>query len=234
MTGSLQEVLSGTFVHCIEMDGSLEERLSTYAKAVRRASPSFAGSVDALIARLKEHDVGASAPKPGEPMPPFCLPDETGRLVTLESLLEDGPAAVIFHRGHWCPYCRINTHALARAQQDVADAGGQIVAIMPDRRKFAVALHAEAGARFPILTDLDNGYALSINLVFWVGAEMEQLISEAGWNVPDFQGNASWLLPIPATFVLDRAGIVRARFVDPDYRKRMAIRDLLAAMTSAR
>jgi peroxiredoxin len=163
-------------------------------------------------------------------MPPFVLPDDTGRLISLEQLLRNGPAAVVFHRGHWCPYCRISADALVQAQREVKDRGGQIVAIMPDREEFTAELRAETKAPFPILTDIDNGYALSLNLAIWVGAEMERLIAEAGWDLPAYQGNAAWMLPIPATFVVGTDGKVKARFVDPDYRKRMAIEDLLAAL----
>jgi peroxiredoxin len=81
---------------------------------------------------------------------------------------------------------------------------------------------------------MDNGYALSLNLVIWVGTEMERMISAAGWDIPNYQGNTSWMLPIPATFVVDQNGRVKERFVDPDYRKRMTVESMLAALRSAR
>jgi peroxiredoxin len=77
--------------------------------------------------------------------------------------------------------------------------------------------------------DMDNGYALSLNLAIWLGAEMQQMLSGRR-DLPSFQGNDSWILPIPATFVVGRNGIIKARHVDPDYRRRMAIEELLAAM----
>jgi peroxiredoxin len=215
------------------MDASLAERLQAFADAVRSFGPVFQSSVDDLVARLREHDVGENAPKPGEKMPPFVLPDETGQLVTLEKLLESGPVAVTFHRGHWCPYCRINTRALAEANAQIAAEGGQVAAIMPDREHFTAELKAQSEASFPILTDIDNGYALSLNLAFWVGAEMQELMCRAGWDVEPSQGTNTWLLPIPATFVIGTDGEVRARFVDPDYRKRMTIEDLLSALRTA-
>jgi hypothetical protein len=82
---------------------------------------------------------------------------------------------------------------------------------------------------FPILTDIDNGYALSLNLAIWIGAEMQRMMA-GRQDLPSFQGNDSWTLPIPATFVVGTNSIIKARFVDPDYRKRMAIEELLAAM----
>ncbi len=229
----LSVLLEEAFVECRDMDASLAERLQAFADAVRRLGPNFQDAVDKLVARLKEHDVGENAPKLGEKMPPFVLPDENGQMVSLEALLEQGPVAVTFHRGHWCPYCRINTRALAEAQGHIAAQGGQVAAIMPDREHFTAELKAESDAPFPILTDFDNGYALSLNLAFWVGEEMQNLMSSAGWDVSRSQGSDTWLLPVPATFVVGTDGEVKARFVDPDYRKRMTIEDLLSALRTA-
>jgi len=229
----LAEALEEAFRHCRDMDASLSERLDSLAQAVRKLSPPFADAVDRLVTRLQKSGVGETAPRVGEPLPPFHLPDEAGRIVSLDALLSKGPVAVTFHRGHWCPYCRLNTNALAQAQKEVERDGSQIIAIMPDRQQFAEEFKNESNAQFPILTDMDNGYALSLNLVFWVGMEMERMISAAGWDIPNYQGNTSWMLPVPATFVVDQDRRVKARFVDPDYRKRMAVENMLAALRSA-
>ena len=102
---------------------------------------------------------------------------------------------------------------------------------MPETQKYAEQFKSESGAPFPVLTDLDNGYALSLNLAIWLGTEIQQLLSYQ--DLSDFHGNDGWVLPIPATFVVGRDGLVKARFVDPDFRKRMEIDDLLAALKSA-
>jgi peroxiredoxin len=230
----LAEALEEAFQHCRDMDASLSERLDSLAQAVRKLSPPFADAVDRLVTRLQQSGAGETAPQVGQPLPPFHLPDEAGHIVSLDKLLSKGPVAVTFHRGHWCPYCRLNTNALAQVQKEVAHEGSQIVAIMPDRQQFAEEFKNDSNARFPILTDIDNGYALSLNLVFWVGTEMERMISAAGWDIPNYQGNTSWMLPIPATFVVGQDERVKARFVDPDYRKRMAVENMVAALRSAR
>ena len=102
------------------------------------------------------------------------------------------------------------------------------------RQGLDVWVEGHISANFPILTDFDNGYAMSLGLAFWVGADMQALMTEAGWDVAPSQGSDTWLLPVPATFVVGTDGAVKARFVDPDYRKRMAIEDLLAALKDAR
>jgi len=223
--------LEEAFEQCRDMDGSLGERLGAFADAVRLYRPQFMDAVDRLVKRLAESGAGEAAPKPGDPMPPFMLPDETGEIVSLGELLRKGPLAVTFHRGHWCPYCRINIHALAQAHDVISREGGHIVAIMPERQRYAAELKADGGVPFPILSDMDNGYALSINLAVWIGDEMKQIMRGAlQRDLATFQGNDSWMLPIPATFVVARDGRIAARFVDPDYRRRMAIDDLLAAL----
>ena len=226
--------LDEAFKHARELDVSLGEQLRAFADSARQRQPDFAAAVDRLVERLRRHGAGESAPQVGEAMPPFVLPDDGGHMISLDQLLARGPVAVTFHRGHWCPYCRININALVRAQREIAAAGGQIIAIMPEREEYALAMKSEADAPFPILADIDNGYAMSLNLVIWVGAEMEKALSERARDLPKYQGNDAWMLPIPATFVVGTDGIITARFVDPDYRKRMDIDDMLAALRRAR
>ncbi len=225
--------LDAAFLTASKADAPINERLDIYADALRRHLPQFANSVDRLVVRLQQTGAGEAAPKIGEPMPPFWLPDDKGRLLSLDDVLSQGPVALAFHRGHWCPYCMINSRALAKAADLAATFGGQIVGITPEQQHYTQRQKDEAHADFSILSDIDNGYALSLNLVIWVGAEMEQSMSKFGCDLPRYQGNASWFLPIPATFVVATDGLIRARFVDPDYRRRMDIDDLIAALRAA-
>ena len=85
-----------------------------------------------------------------------------------------------------------------------------------------------------MLTDLDNGYALSLNLAIWIGDEMMDYMRKGGRNLESFHGVDGWFLPIPATFVVGTHGLIKARFVDPDYRKRMDLDELVFALRNAR
>jgi peroxiredoxin len=230
---SLNEMLQDSFRRCRALEAPLADRLQAFANELRSLIPSFAAAVDALVSRLAESNAGATAPKVGEPMPPFLLPDEQGRLVGLEYFLGKGPVALAFNRGHWCPYCRINVDALARAEQEIAPEHRHIAAIVPDRQKFAMWLKSDAKAPFPVLTDMDNGYAMTLGLAIYVGDQLKHLMVSSGWDPSVSQGTDNWMLPIPATFIIGTDGIVRARFVDPDYRMRMAIEDMLAALRTA-
>jgi AhpC/TSA family len=129
--------LADEFVKCRDLDAPLNERLDAYSSAVRKFIPSYANAIDQLVARLLGNGAGANAPQSGELMPAFVLPDETGRLTSLDSLLRNGPVAITFHRGHWCPWCRISASVLAKAHHDITGTGAQLAAVMPDRQAFA-------------------------------------------------------------------------------------------------
>jgi peroxiredoxin len=217
------------------LDAPLAERLEAYAQASRELNKPLTEAVERLIGRLKDGGIGIGAPKEGDVMPSFLLPDHTGCLVRLEELLAKGPLVLTFARGHWCPYCRIAVSALAEVAEDVgrAAAGAGIIAIVPDRQVFAAKLKAEANAPFPILTDIDNAYALSLGLLFWVGEDMRGQMLARGADPAQSQGNDSWFVPVPATFVVAADARIVARHVDPDYRKRMELDAVLAAVRNA-
>jgi peroxiredoxin len=229
----LNDFLQESLVRCRNLEAPLADRLQAFADDLRRLGPHFQEAVDVLVNRLAQSDAGGTAPKVGEPMPSFLLPDEQGRLIRLEDLLGEGPVALAFNRGHWCPYCRINIDALARVQEEVAPERRQIVAIVPDRQRFTMWLKTDSKASFPVLTDMDNGYAMTLGLAIYVGDELRHLMVSSGWDPSVSQGTDKWMLPIPATFIVGTDGIVRGRFVDPDYRLRMAVEDLIAALRSA-
>jgi peroxiredoxin len=216
------------------LDAPLSDRLAVVADAMRALNPVYSEAVEQMVVRFRRAGAGETAPAAGEAMPRFVLPDQNGHLVALDQVLARGPVAISFNRGHWCPFCRLNVLALSEIQDQVKDMGCQIVAITPERQRFTTTLQTDAKAPFPILTDMDNGYALSLNLAIWVGEEIQNLLARAGRDLPSYQGNQGWMLPIPATFVVGTDGLIVARYIDPDFRQRMDIDQLLAAVKATR
>ncbi len=216
-----------------EMDAPLNERLAAYSDALRELNFPFSEAYDELVARLKAGEVGSTAPGIGDVMPPFSLPANGGRLVHLEEILSVGPAVISFNRGHWCPYCRIELKSIAEHQDEIVACGGQLVSILPDRQQFVNQLPEEVLREFIILTDVDNTYALSLGLVIWLGERIAALMEGRGHRLGTYQGNEGWFVPLPATFVVGCDGRVIARQVNPDFRKRMEIDDIIAALRSA-
>src|SRR4029079_4508767 len=136
---------------------------------VREFGLPFAEAYDDLVARIRSGEAGSLAPTPGEPMPGFLLPDNTGRLARLDDLLAEGPAVISFNRGHWCEYCRIELTAFRQGMNEIAGQGASVVSVMPGSEAFTGKAAAEAGNTFRVLSDIDNGYALEMGLAIWLG-----------------------------------------------------------------
>jgi peroxiredoxin len=211
-------------------EAPLHERMAAFSEAVREFGLPFAEAYDELVARIRSGEAGSLAPTSGEPMPGFLLPDSTGRLVGLDDVLAEGPAVISFNRGHWCEYCRIELTAFRQGMNEIAAQGGSVVSIMPESEVFAGKAAAEAGNAFRVLSDIDNGYALTAGLVIWLGERVRNLYLSHGLNLERFQNSPNWFVPIPATFVVGRDGVIAARHVDPDFRNRMDIEAIVAAL----
>jgi len=224
--------LEAVFQAVRDQDLPLGERLRLISDCYQATAPLYAQAAQSLIERLEAVNAGDGAPRVGEVMPDFLMPDHDGRLIRLSELLDRGPVVLAFHRGHWCPYCRLNMSGLADIQQQVGPV--QIAAISAEVQEYTRGLRDEARATFPFLSDVGAGYALSIDLAIWIDEKMSRMIDRTGWNIPSYQGGGGWILPIPAVFVVRRDGTVAARHIDPDYRRRMELDDLLAAVDGVR
>ena len=122
---------------------------AAFADEVRALNADFADTVERMIDRLRASGAGEEAPKPGEPMPDFMLPDHRGHLVSLSDLIANGPVVIAFHRGHWCPYCRITADALSGIHASVQKLGAELVVITPEIERFNTELRSTAAAQFP-------------------------------------------------------------------------------------
>lgn len=207
---------------------SLNDRLDTIAAELRARDPDGAEVVDRFIARLKAACIGHDAPATGEALPFFIMPDQDGRLTSLDALLRQGPLIVVFHRGHWCPYCHATLSTLAELHNRLLPT--RIVAVSAETQRFTGRIRAETGAQFPFLSDVDAAYAETIGLAVNIEPPLRDLLEKSGKRIPDFQGGRRWVLPVPAVFLLDRDGVVQARHVDPNYRRRMDVDVLLEAV----
>ena len=222
LPAALAEILSETL--------PLQDGLDAYEAALRRLDPAFATAYDALVERLRNAGVGGGAPVVGGRMPPFLLPDQDGKLRALEDMTETGPVIVSFNRGHWCPFCRIELDALARSAERLSSLGATIVSVMPERSAFT-AVAKRRDIPFPILSDVDHAYALSLGLAFWIGDDLVALMKRGNRDLAEYQGNDGWCLAVPATFVVGRDGFIKARLVDPDFRRRrMNVADIAGAL----
>jgi peroxiredoxin len=229
-TKSLEEALAEAFAHADSLDAPLGKRLQFYLGESRKLLPDLEATYDQLVDRIKANGADILVPAVGERLPEFLMTDSDGRLVSLASMVSQGPLVISFNRGPWCDYCGLELQALSRAYPEIVAAGGEVVSIVPETAKYARALQRTRDLPFRVLTDLDLAYALSLGLVFWVGDKIKRTYREFGIDLEQFQGHGGWLLPIPATLVVGSDGRIKARFVDPDFRRRMATEDILRAL----
>jgi len=214
----------------LAQDMTMAEALAQYASDLERLSPAIAAAYERLVERLHEAETGRNAPKAGDLLPDFILTDQDGQLRALRDFTTSGPVIISLNRGHWCPFCRIELDALAKASQTLASHGAGIVSIMPETQPFTKILR-DRGVSFPVLSDIDGAYSLELGLCFYLGDELVSLLRSRGHGMTVFQGNESWFLPVPATFVVGPDRRILARHVDPDFRlNRMAIDEILSAV----
>lgn len=228
---SSKEVLQKAWAEAAALDGTLQAQLDCYVVALRRIRPEVHHAYERMIERIARAGGGASAPAVGDTLPDALLCDQDGRLVAVSSLYSQNPLVISFNRGHWCPFCRLQLMALKRATDAFAASGTQIVSIVPETAEFSNRMIAINDLPFPVLSDVDLAFALEVGLAIWVGEEIETIYQAGGLDLARFQGGRTGLLPIPATFVLARGGRILARFVEPDFRKRMPLDDIRTALS---
>ena len=213
---------------------SLSSELSAYRKESGKRRPDFAKAYDELVERLNLLDRGEVGPRLGQSMPEFNLPDEEGRLVSLSSLLRSGPAVISINRGHWCPYCKLELRSLAAIHDEIRRLGARVISIMPDSARFTNGYVVQNELPFPVLSDIDLGYSLSLGLIFWVGAEIRQLYEQVGVELEKYHGNQGYFLPMAAKFIVGRDGLVKARQVNIEFRERMEPKAIITALRELR
>jgi peroxiredoxin len=167
----------------------------------------------------------------GDEAPDFELPDALGRLVRLSERLSQGFVVLTFYRGEWCPFCNLQVRALQAALPTLEAHGASLLAVTPQMPDRSAAFAERERLTFDVLSDVKQTVIAAYGLQFEVTGDLKDLYqNELQTDVAAYNGNGSWFLPVPATFVIDTSGIIRAACVESDYCKRMEPADILAAV----
>lgn len=211
------------------MNGGMNSDLPASAPIVacEEATMDWSPVYDAFVARLRATGIGARAPKPGARFPDFALPDDQGRYRSLADLVARGPTVLSFNRGGWCPYCRSELTGWGEHHAALADAGGVFASIAGETGGRAARLHDLVGADAHVLVDVDHGLALAMGLAFRCDTDLQRRYLACGLDLPGIYGSGSWFLPVPATFVVAPDRTVRYAFVEPDFRVRAPIAEVI-------
>jgi peroxiredoxin len=198
---------------------SLQDQLSQRIEAALQ-DDAYKAAYDQVITTLRDNGFLPNIIAVGDRFPDFMLPDSSGGLVDLTSLLARAPLIIQFFRGEWCPYCRMMLDCLSDSLPELIAAGGTLVALTPDTHGLPLDAKIAHNADFIVLSDVDYGVGLAAGVIFRLPPLYRSRLSLAGIDLAERHGNAAWFLPVPATFVLDGDGIVRWRFADADFTKR--------------
>jgi peroxiredoxin len=209
----------------------LEKELTDFRVEHTRTMPAGRAELyDAKVEALRTSFLIENTPAMGGEAPEFSLPNAQGKLVSLSKALSDGPVVVTFYRGSWCPYCNLQLRAYQRALPEIIALGGRLMAIsaqLPDKSLSTVEQNA---LEFDVLSDVGNRVARSFGLVYALPDELRAALISNNKALPMFNGDDSWELPVPATYVIGRNGRVVLASVQIDYRQRLAPEEIVAAL----
>ncbi|MGX6647862.1 peroxiredoxin-like family protein [Maricaulaceae bacterium MS644] len=205
---------------------SLADALKAVTETGETIDPEIRPAVAAFIDNLKAAAAGRSAPAVGSIMPDFLLPGPGGRLVSLGDYLTRGPVIVTFFRGRWCPYCTLTKTRMDQAVGAAAERRVSLIGVTPERPDLLRSVCP--GPSIDVVCDVDNGYALQLGLTVLIGGKLANLYRRLGVDPAADQPGASWLVPIPASFLISADGVILKRHLDVDFRNRLPLEDFIA------
>ena len=180
------------------------------------------------VVDLKQQGLAAKALGVGARAPSFELPDHNGKLVSSTALLNKRPLVICFIRGRWCPFCVGQMEAMNSIVAQIEAAGASLVAISPQTEKQAYFMRDQHKFAFPLLVDAHNDIARRFGLTYRVPEEQQAIYRRTFVNLPFVNGDDSWELPIPATYVIHRDGTIRFASANEDYTERPEPLEILA------
>jgi peroxiredoxin len=212
---------------------SLKAELDAFrSEFMTQVSPEIRDAMMRADMELAVSGIAQRVLKAGDHAPDFRLPDARGRYVRLKDVLAKGPVVVSFYRGGWCPYCNLELRALQKVLPEITRLRATLVAISSETPDESLSTAEKNALAFSVLSDGGSATAKSFGIVYDLAKELRSIYTRSGHALPDKNSDDSWLLPIPATYVIDRDGTITLAFVDVDYRNRLEPTEILRALQS--
>lgn len=209
-----------------ELDALLEvRRKASAAKASDRKKQIYADG----IAAVKNSGILDKALNVGDKAPNFTLNNALNKEVSLYSELENGPVILTWYRGGWCPYCNITLLKLQEKLPDFQKEGATLMALTPEVPDKSLSTSEKNELEFIVLSDVDNVVGKEYGVVFQLTLDVAS-IYETGFGLSEYNGNKSNELPLAATYVIDKNGIIQYAFLDSDYRNRAEPSEIINAL----
>ncbi len=224
---SLEESIPGTDIRPLrEIFAERKESIAKYVPAETQAVHARA------VAELKQQRLAADILPVGAKIPEFQLQDHDGKSVSSSDLIAKGRLVLCFIRGRWCPFCVGQMEAMNLVAPDIDQAGGTLAAVSPQTVKQSFFMRDQHKLRFPLLSDAGNSVARQFGLTYRVRDEQKAVYQRAFVNLPFVNGEGSWELPIPATYIIDRDGTVLYASANEDYTERPEPEDIVRVLNA--
>ncbi|WP_438396119.1 peroxiredoxin-like family protein [Caballeronia sp. DA-9] len=218
---------------------SLQDKLDAFRADFKAGKPPFNAPpeihpvMERATAELIASGQASRAIKAGDRAPQFILKDQDGNDVSSAALLGKGPLVVTFYRGVWCPYCNIELQAINEVLPKIQSYGANVVAISPQ-----IAVNSRKSVRtndlgFPVLSDAKGQTGADFGLRFALPDYLIDLYKKLKNDLPAFNNDPGWTLPMPARYVIGRDGIVLYSEVNPDYTRRPDPSDMFPVLEKA-
>ena len=184
------------------------------------------------VAELTQQGLTANTLSVGSRAEEFQLHDHDGKTISSSDLLAKGRLVLCFIRGRWCPFCVGQMEAMNLILPEIEKAGATLAAISPQTVQQSFFMRDQHKLRFPLLSDAGNKVARQFGLTYPVPDEQKAVYQRAFVNLPFVNGDGSWELPIPATYIIDRDRTVLYASADEDYTERPEPEDIVRFLNS--
>ncbi|HXP44255.1 MAG TPA: peroxiredoxin-like family protein [Candidatus Acidoferrales bacterium] len=185
------------------------------------------------VAELQRQHRAENTLPVGAKVPEFQLQDHEGKSISSSGLLARGRLVLCFIRGRWCPFCVAQMEAMSLILPDIEQAGATLAAVSPQTVQQSFFMRDQHKLRFPLLSDAGNNLARQFGLTYRVPDEQQAVYQRAFVNLPFVNGDKSWELPIPATYIIDRDGNVLYASANEDYAVRPEPGDIVNFLQAA-
>ncbi len=218
---------------------SLQAKLDAFKADFEAGKPPYSvprsviETMHRATAELIESGAAQRAKKAGDVAPAFSLKDPEGKVVNSADLLKRGPLVLSFYRGVWCPYCNMELQALEAAKAKFEKYGASLLAISPQTAPNSRKSMRQNELSFPILSDVKGKVGAAFGLRFDLPDYLVDLYKQLKNDLPAFNDDPSWTLPMPARYVIGRDGIILYSEVNPDYTRRPEPEDMIPALQRA-
>lgn len=209
----------------------LKSEIAAYKAAMKEKVPDGVRAIMAqCTTEIKESGIERRALKTGDMMPDFELGNQHNELRRLSDYLARSPVVLNIYRGGWCPYCNMEMKALQGEQKEIESYGAMLVGMAPETPDRAISTAERAGIAIDILSDTGNRVAEQMGLVFELPQSLRPIYEKFGIDIPAFNGDDSFKLPVPATYIIGQDGVIIYDFVNADYTQRLEPAEIVAIL----